>query len=169
MYTFWALECAIFPDRIATSRAACRLLNCKLPEEDVTAIVTEAVDIEIEFVCEALPVGLIGMNSDLMSEYIHFVADRLLVALGCPKHYNTANPFEWMEQLSLQCAASLKPLLHAWLARRRYQLLQPLHPQPHNRRPARSHCTAAFSLRTVVLRRKACRGCRALCMDQVQQ
>ena len=70
----------------------------------MTAIITEAVDIEKEFVTEALPVGLIGMNAELMSEYIHFVADRLLVALGCPKHYHTANPFEWMEQLSLQCA-----------------------------------------------------------------
>jgi len=65
-------------------------------------IVTEAVEIEKEFVCEALPVDLIGMNKGLMSEYIDFVADRLLVALGQEKHYNTKNPFDWMEMLSLQ-------------------------------------------------------------------
>ena len=107
----WPLPCVLSGRRylpplllVKPPRAPRRLLNCKLPEEEVAAIVTEAVDIEVEFVSEALPVGLIGMNSDLMSEYIRFVADRLLVALGCPKHYHTANPFEWMEQLSLQCA-----------------------------------------------------------------
>ena len=57
---------------------------------------------EKEFVCEALSVDLIGMNSRMMSEYIEFVADRLLVALGAPKLYNTANPFDWMELISLQ-------------------------------------------------------------------
>lgn len=85
----------------------CRLLNNKLDEEELLSIVTEAVEIEKEFVCEALPVDLIGMNKTLMSEYIDFVADRLLVALGQDKHYNTPNPFDWMEMLSLQCAPPL--------------------------------------------------------------
>ena len=63
---------------------------------------TEGVDIEKEFLCEALPVALIGMNKDLMAQYIELVADRLLVALGCEKHYNVKNPFDWMETISLQ-------------------------------------------------------------------
>lgn len=71
----------------------------------MTDIICEAVEIEREFICESLPVKLIGMNSELMSEYIDFCADRLLLALGCDKHYNTANPFNWMEQISLQCVA----------------------------------------------------------------
>jgi len=78
------------------------LLENKLPESRLVEIVTEAVEIEKEFVCEALPVGLIGMNGELMSTYIEFVADRLLVALGCDKHYKVSNPFDWMEMLSLQ-------------------------------------------------------------------
>jgi len=53
-------------------------------------------------VTDALPVELIGMNSKLMSQYIEFVADRLLYALGVPKHYNVTNPFEWMDMISLQ-------------------------------------------------------------------
>jgi len=64
--------------------------------------VLDAVKIEKEFVTEALPVELIGMNSKLMSVYIEFVADRLLYALGYPKYYNAQNPFEWMEMISLQ-------------------------------------------------------------------
>ncbi len=67
-----------------------------------TQIIKEAVEIEKEFVSESLPVGLIGMNAELMCQYIEFVADRLLVALGCPKVYNAANPFPWMEMISLQ-------------------------------------------------------------------
>lgn len=51
---------------------------------------------------ESLPVDLIGMNAGLMQQYIEFVADRLLVALGCAKHYMVSNPFEWMEMISLQ-------------------------------------------------------------------
>uniref|UniRef100_A0A7R9WWY4 Uncharacterized protein n=1 Tax=Craspedostauros australis TaxID=1486917 RepID=A0A7R9WWY4_9STRA len=74
----------------------------KLPEQRIVDIVTSAVDIEKEFVSDALPVELIGMNSSLMQQYIEFCADRLLVALGCSKHYNTHNPFEWMELISLQ-------------------------------------------------------------------
>lgn len=74
----------------------------KLPEEQVVKIITDAVEIEKEFVVDALPVNLIGMNSKLMCQYIEFVADRLLVALGCKKHYNATNPFDFMEMISLQ-------------------------------------------------------------------
>jgi len=71
-------------------------------EEVVRAIITEAVGIEQQFLTEALPVALIGMNSDLMCQYIEFVADRLLVALGGEKHYNVTNPFDFMDMISLQ-------------------------------------------------------------------
>jgi len=77
-------------------------LTNKLPQSQVTDIITNAVVIEKEFVCSALPVRLIGMNSDSMCQYIEFVADRLLVALGCPKAYNATNPFDFMEMISLQ-------------------------------------------------------------------
>lgn len=80
----------------------CRLLRNPLPAERVAAIIAEAVDIEKEFLTDALPCELIGMNAGLMGEYINFVADRLLVALGCEKAYNSSNPFDWMELLSLQ-------------------------------------------------------------------
>jgi ribonucleoside-diphosphate reductase beta chain len=62
----------------------------------------DAVEIEKEFVTDALPVKLIGMNSDLMSQYIEFVADRLLVELGNDRVYNTTNPFDFMEMISIQ-------------------------------------------------------------------
>jgi ribonucleoside-diphosphate reductase beta chain len=85
---------------------ACLLYNNhvvnKLPEERVRQIITDAVDIEKDFVTDALPVKLIGMNADLMSQYIEFVADRLLVELGCSKVYNASNPFDFMEMISLQ-------------------------------------------------------------------
>jgi ribonucleoside-diphosphate reductase beta chain len=77
------------------------ILN-KMPEEKVTEIIVDAVKIEQEFVTDALPVDLIGMNSKLMSQYIEFVADRLLVALGCRKYFNATNPFDFMEMISLQ-------------------------------------------------------------------
>lgn len=77
-------------------------LKHKLPESRIVEIVTNAVDIEKEFVKDALPVELIGMNSTLMQQYIEFCADRLLVALGCSRYYNVQNPFEWMEMISLQ-------------------------------------------------------------------
>jgi ribonucleoside-diphosphate reductase subunit M2 len=67
----------------------------------VRAIVVEAVAIEKEFLVEALPCRLLGMNADLMCAYIEFVADRLLVALGCPKEFGAANPFDFMENISL--------------------------------------------------------------------
>ncbi|KAG5523103.1 hypothetical protein RHGRI_035043 [Rhododendron griersonianum] len=78
------------------------LLNNKLSEERVRGIVADAVEIEREFVCDALPCALVGMNGDLMSEYIEFVADRLLGALGYGKMYDAKNPFDWMELISLQ-------------------------------------------------------------------
>ncbi|MGI4874803.1 MAG: ribonucleoside-diphosphate reductase small subunit [Janthinobacterium lividum] len=77
-------------------------LNHKLPEARVHAIIADAVRIEQEFVTDALPVSLIGMNAKAMSQYIEFVADRLLVSLGCAKIYNTSNPFDFMEMISVQ-------------------------------------------------------------------
>lgn len=76
-------------------------LKNKLPQKTVQGIITDAVDIEREFVRDAIPVKLIGMNADLMCQYIEFVADRLLVALGVPKVYNVTNPFDFMELISL--------------------------------------------------------------------
>ncbi|KAI8050530.1 ferritin-like superfamily [Syncephalis plumigaleata] len=78
------------------------LLQNKPSVETVTAVITEAVGIEIEFLTDALPVRLIGMNAELMARYIEFVADRLLVALGCPKVYHAENPFDFMDMISLQ-------------------------------------------------------------------
>lgn len=74
----------------------------KLPESTIHKIIGDAVEIEKQFVTESLPVELIGMNSKLMSQYIEFVADRLIYALGYKKLYNATNPFEWMEMISLQ-------------------------------------------------------------------
>jgi len=83
---------------------ACLLYNHlvnKLDEATVQAIITDAVACEKEFICEALPASLIGMNDKLMGDYIEFVADRLVYELGCEKIYGTANPFDWMEMISL--------------------------------------------------------------------
>ena len=77
-------------------------LNKKLNKHKIKEIVRDAVMIEKEFICEALPCKLIGMNSNLMSQYIEFVADRLLVQLGCTKEYKTSNPFDFMEMISLE-------------------------------------------------------------------
>jgi ribonucleoside-diphosphate reductase beta chain len=79
-----------------------KYINNKIPQDRVIEIILDAVKIEQEFITEALPVDLIGMNSRLMKQYIEFVADRLLVALGCPKQYNVTNPFDFMEMISLQ-------------------------------------------------------------------
>jgi len=68
----------------------------------VLGIITDAVQIECEFLTDALPVALIGINNDLMKQYIKFVADRLLVELGCEKHYRVENPFDFMETISLE-------------------------------------------------------------------
>jgi ribonucleotide reductase beta subunit family protein with ferritin-like domain len=77
-------------------------LGKPLSNEELTAILTEAVDIETEFITEALPCSLIGMNAKLMTQYIQFVADRLLVQLGAPKAYKVTNPFDFMELISLE-------------------------------------------------------------------
>jgi ribonucleotide reductase beta subunit family protein with ferritin-like domain len=77
------------------------MLTHPLGPETITSIITEAVTIEKQFICESIPVDLIGMNSNLMSQYIEYVADRLLVALDTEKYYKTANPFEWMDMISL--------------------------------------------------------------------
>jgi len=74
----------------------------KLSEQRIHEIILDAVAIEKEFVCESLPVDLIGMNAKLMSQYIEFVADRLVVALGYEKLFHTRNPFDWMELISLE-------------------------------------------------------------------
>lgn len=82
---------------------ACELysmLERKLSDAEVHAIVEEAVAIETEFVTSALPSGLIGINAGLMTEYVRYCADRLLVALNAPKRYNAAMPFDWMEMVS---------------------------------------------------------------------
>jgi len=85
---------------------ACLLYNDhiqnKLPKETIEKMITDAVEIEKEFVSDALPVRLIGMNSDMMCQYIEFVADRLLATLGNPRVYNVENPFPWMDMISLQ-------------------------------------------------------------------
>ena len=65
-------------------------------------IVKDAVSIETDFVTDALPVSLIGMNATLMSQYVQFCADRLLEALGLDKHHHVSNPFDWMTLISLQ-------------------------------------------------------------------
>jgi ribonucleotide reductase beta subunit family protein with ferritin-like domain len=77
-------------------------LNKKLNKTKIKEIVREAVAIEKEFICDALPCKLIGMNSKLMSQYIEFVADRLLVQLGCTKEFKSENPFDFMEMISLE-------------------------------------------------------------------
>lgn len=85
---------------------ACLLYNKylvnKLPNKVVIKIIKEAVDIECEFIESSLPVALIGMNCDLMKQYIYFCADRLLHCLNVPKYYNVQNPFEWMTLISLE-------------------------------------------------------------------
>ncbi|MBI3134119.1 MAG: ribonucleotide-diphosphate reductase subunit beta [Bacteroidetes bacterium] len=85
---------------------ACLLYNHhlvnKLSKETVTKIITDAVEIEKEFVTDAIPVKLIGMNADLMKQYIEFVADRLLAELGCDRVYNSGNPFDFMDMISIQ-------------------------------------------------------------------
>jgi ribonucleoside-diphosphate reductase beta chain len=74
----------------------------KVSKERITEILTSALEIEKEFITESLPVRLIGMNSDLMIQYLEFVTDRLLVDLGCSKVYNSENPFDFMANIALQ-------------------------------------------------------------------
>jgi ribonucleoside-diphosphate reductase beta chain len=78
------------------------MLDFKLDPKEVESIITEAVVFEKEFVTDALPVSLIGMNAEMMQQYIEFCADRLLQSLGNEKFYGTANPFPWMEMISIQ-------------------------------------------------------------------
>lgn len=77
------------------------LIN-KVPKQRITDILVNALDIEREFITESLPVSLIGMNAKLMTQYLEFVTDRLLVELGCDKVYNSSNPFDFMDMISLQ-------------------------------------------------------------------
>ena len=77
------------------------LIN-KVPKDRIKEIIVDALDIEREFVTESLPVSLIGMNATLMTQYLEFVADRLLVELGCERVYGSANPFDFMDMISLQ-------------------------------------------------------------------
>ena len=74
----------------------------KLPKKKIVEMIEEAVEIEKEFICDALPCRLISMNSKLMSQYIEFVADRLIVQLGYEKIYNATCPFDFMEQISVE-------------------------------------------------------------------
>ena len=76
-------------------------LNIRPDKKIVEDIIVEAVSIEKEFLTDALPVALLGMNANLMCQYIEFVADRLLVALGNQKYFNSTNPFDFMENISL--------------------------------------------------------------------
>ena len=74
----------------------------KVPKERIRSIIVDALNIEREFITESLPASLIGMNAVLMTQYLEFVTDRLLVELGCKREYNTANPFDFMDMISLQ-------------------------------------------------------------------
>ena len=74
----------------------------KLSESQLHNIIREAVEIEQEFICSALPCRLLGMNSNLMKQYIEFVADRLSLQLGYSKIFNSKNPFDFMEMISLE-------------------------------------------------------------------
>jgi ribonucleoside-diphosphate reductase subunit M2 len=78
----------------------------KMDKSRIHEIIKEAVEIETEFICEALPCRIIGMNSAMMTQYIQFVADRLCVQLGYKKIYNVSNPFDWMELISLESKTS---------------------------------------------------------------
>jgi len=83
---------------------ACLLYNKmenKLPQKRIEEIIVDALNIETEFIRDSLPVELIGMNANLMTQYLQFVADRLLLSLGNPKYFNATNPFDWMDLISL--------------------------------------------------------------------
>ena len=102
MYKMYKME-PIGINRVILNRfGVMRLCNYTKGSKKLTEIITEAVEIEREFICEALPCRLISMNSALMSQYIEFVADRLLLELGYEALYRSENPFDWMELISLQ-------------------------------------------------------------------
>ncbi len=102
LYAIFSLQMSnLFP----CSDFACLLytmLENPLPQQVVHQIIRDAVACEKEFICEALPVALIGMNAELMSQYIEFCADRLLISLGVEPLFEAKNPFDWMEMISLQ-------------------------------------------------------------------
>ena len=77
-------------------------MNTKLSKKRIHEIIREAVEIETEFITEAIPCKMIGMNCKLMTQYIQFVADRLCVQLGYDKIYNSTNPFDFMELISVE-------------------------------------------------------------------
>ena len=77
-------------------------LTNKVSKARITEILTDALNIERKFITESLPVSLIGMNAVLMTQYLEFVTDRLLVELGCDRVYNSSNPFDFMDMISLQ-------------------------------------------------------------------
>ena len=79
-----------------------KMLNNKLSNDEIYQIVTEAVEIEKSFINDSIPCAMIGMNSDLMSQYIEYVADRLIVQLGYAKYYNSENPFDFMQLISME-------------------------------------------------------------------
>jgi ribonucleoside-diphosphate reductase subunit M2 len=78
------------------------MLNNKLDSQEIYKIITEAVEIEKSFIIDSIPCAMIGMNSDLMSQYIEYVADRLIVQLGYAKYYNSENPFDFMQLISME-------------------------------------------------------------------
>ena len=77
------------------------LIN-KVPQERIKEIILSALEIEKEFITESLQVSLIGMNSDLMKQYLEYVTDRLLSSLECPKEFGSSNPFDFMQNIALQ-------------------------------------------------------------------
>ena len=77
-------------------------LQKQLPKKRIHEIIQEATEIEKEFICDAIPCRMIGMNTNLMTQYIEFVADRLCTQLGYDKIYNSANPFDFMELISVE-------------------------------------------------------------------
>ena len=91
-------------EALHTEHAVClyHKLENKMSDEDIETIIRQAVTIEVSFINDALPCRLLGMNGKLMSQYIEFVADRLAVQLGSKKVYNSTNPFDFMEQISLE-------------------------------------------------------------------
>lgn len=78
------------------------MIKNKLLESDIHKMFIDAVDIESKFICESLPCSLLGMNSNLMKQYIKFVSDRILIDLGYSKIFNVSNPFDFMESISIE-------------------------------------------------------------------
>lgn len=113
---FWLKKKNVMPGLISSNELIARdegmhcdgsimfyhMLNNKLSQKKVHQMFKDALDIERVFICESLPVSLLGMNSDLMEQYIKFVADRLIVELGYEKIWKVENPFTWMEALSIE-------------------------------------------------------------------